>query len=64
MKLKDSFKIEFDDKTYFIDIGKFSEVICILENKKIKIENFDQLKFYMDKYSLFDSYFLEKISVE
>ena len=63
MKLKDDFKIAHKNTSYVINTKKLNSVISLLENKTVELKSIKEAEFYMKKYGLFDSTFLENISL-
>lgn len=52
----------FNDKKYEVEIDKLLVVLCALESKKINFESEEQIKALVEKYKLYDEYFLENIN--
>ena len=61
-KMKISLKNSKITKTFDIDIDKLTYVLSRLEGKKLKYTNQKQIENLLEKYNLFDRYFLENIN--
>lgn len=62
MKTDDFIIISFKGVEYKINSNKLQIVLSFLENKKIIIKNDKQVSELLEKYSLYDEDFLERVN--
>ena len=62
MKICDFIIVSFKGIEYKININKLQDVLSFLENKKVVIKNNKQLSELLEKYSLYDKDFLERVN--
>ena len=60
--MKISLKSSKGTKTFDVEIDKLIYVLSRLERKKLEYKNQKQIETLLEKYDLFDEYFLENIN--